>query len=129
MTRWLATSIGSVLAASFVAGCFPSKPVATPADLERANSELRRTNARLARAKLARADSAAATLVAELEGQRQAAEEGGRLQASYDELREWALDLERQLQEITATRTWRVAARYGRAREATKRALLRRRGS
>ena len=101
-------------------------PMATPADLERATSELRRTNARLARAKLAKADSAAATLVATLGRERP---EEGRLQAAYDELREWALDLERQLKEITATRTWRLAARYAKAREAMKRSLLRRGGS
>jgi glycogen(starch) synthase len=103
-------------------------PAATAFDLERANSELRRTNARLARAKLAKADSAAATLVAKLERERSAPEEG-RLQDAYDELREWALDLERQLKEITATRTWRLATRYWRSREALRRALIRRVGS
>jgi hypothetical protein len=103
-------------------------PAATAFDVERANSELRRTNARLARAKLAKADSAAATLVAKLERERSAPEEG-RLQDAYDELREWALDLERQLKEITATRTWRLATRYWRSREALRRALIRRVGS
>jgi len=96
--------------------------------LEEANSELLRTNARLARAKLAKADSAAATLASKLERERPEPEQG-RLQASYDELREWALDLERQLKEITATRTWRLATRYWRSREALKRALPRRGGS
>jgi len=69
-----------------------------------------------------------ATLASKLERERPEPEQG-RLQASYDELREWALDLERQLKEITATRTWRLATRYWRSREALKRALPRRGGS
>jgi glycosyltransferase involved in cell wall biosynthesis len=117
-----------------------SKPApadtADPRRLEQANRELRVTNARLARSRWAKADSAAATLVARLELERQELEER-RLHESYDrqahrrrieELQEWALDLERQLKEITATRTWRLATRYWRSREAMKRALLRRGG-
>jgi glycogen(starch) synthase len=105
--------------------------------LEQANRELRGTNARLARSRSAKADSAAATLVARLELERQQLEER-RLHESYDrqahlrrieELQDWALDLERQLKEIRATRTWRLATRYWKSREAMKRALLRRGGS
>ena len=90
----------------------------------------------MAWSKWAKADSAAATLVARLELERQELEER-RLHESYDrqahlrrieELQEWALDLERQLKEITATRAWRLATRYWRSREAMKRALLGRGG-
>jgi hypothetical protein len=75
---------------------------------------------------LGKADSAAATLL------------GQRRRDSYDsadlterqvhlrrieELHEQALALERQLQEITATRSWRLATRYWAARDGLRRGL------
>jgi SAM-dependent methyltransferase len=95
-------------------------------NLERANHELRSANVRLARSPLGKADSAAATLL------------GQRRRDSYDsadlterqvhlrrieELHEQALALERQLQEITATRSWRLATRYWAARDGLRRGL------
>ena len=121
---------GSILASP--AGPFEAAPSDTGdmRTLEQANRELRRTNARLAKGKLAKADSAAATLIANLELERQALEER-RLRESYDpedpterqaHLRRID-ELERQLNEVTATRAWRVVTRYW----ALKRALLGRR--
>jgi 2-polyprenyl-3-methyl-5-hydroxy-6-metoxy-1,4-benzoquinol methylase/Skp family chaperone for outer membrane proteins len=106
-------------------------------NLEQANRELRRANARLGRERLGRADSAAATILGQLELERRALQEQ-RVRESYDpenpterqahlarieELHEHALDLERQLRTINSTRAWRLATSYWSLRDALKRAL------
>lgn len=108
-------------------------------NLEAANAELRRANARLGREWLGKADSAAASLLAKLESERAELEEqlGGyeRLdpQAAerralihrVDELHEQVLAQDRQLREVTGTRAWRLAARYWSTRDRAKRLLRR----
>ena len=95
-------------------------------NLEQANRELRRTNARLARSKWAKADSAASTLLGKLELERRRLKEL-RLAQSYDpedlterqahlrrieELNEQALQLDRTVQQMMSTRVWKVATQY-----------------
>lgn len=106
-------------------------------NLEHANRELRRTNARLARNKWAKADSAASTLLANVELERRALKKL-RLQQSYDpedeterqahlrrieELHEEALALERTVKEMKSTRAWSLVSRYWATRDAIARAL------
>lgn len=100
-------------------------------NLEHANRELRRVNARLARDRLGKADSAAATVLGKLERERTALEERRRAHPTerqaqlrrIEELHEQALAQERQLREMTSTRAWRLATRYWGMRDALKSAL------
>lgn len=104
-------------------------------NLERAHRELHRTNARLAGAKLGKSDSAAVSVLAKIERERQLLEEL-RLKYEYDpsslterqahlrridELHAQALDLEGQIREITGTRAWRMSTAYWTSRDRLKR--------
>jgi SAM-dependent methyltransferase len=91
-------------------------------NLERANTELRRANARLARGFLGIADSAAAALIAKIERTERelaAANERLREREQEAELHTWIDQLHRQIYEhkhqvqaMEATRVWRLAGRY-----------------
>jgi SAM-dependent methyltransferase len=106
--------------------------------LERANTELRRTNARLWRGKLGVADSAAASLLGRLRTTEEALEEARRTIADFErerdeslrkaqheqELNAWIADLHRQIDTLRSeierthgTRVWRLASRYWGARD------------
>jgi len=114
---------------------------ATPAhtrymrNLELANAELRRANARLGREMLGVADSAAASILArvdrltkELEEARVRIDEEERAADAKRAHDEWIENLHEQIenhkrtiQEIQATRVWRLAGRYWGARELLRR--------
>jgi SAM-dependent methyltransferase len=95
-------------------------------DLEGANKELRRANARLSRKLIGTADSAAATLVAklkraesELAALREQLEERERAEKEARELHEWIEHLHAEIEHhrsevegMQATRVWRLAGRY-----------------
>jgi SAM-dependent methyltransferase len=109
------------------------KLIAAPAhtrymrNLERANAELRHTNARLAREKLGVAESAAASLLArverletELEQARARAEEEERAVAHDDWIKHLHAEIDRhrrQVEAMEATRVWRLGRRYWRLRD------------
>jgi 2-polyprenyl-3-methyl-5-hydroxy-6-metoxy-1,4-benzoquinol methylase len=109
-------------------------------NLETANLELRRTNARLGRQWLGKGDSAAASLLAKLEAERAELEqhlsgfdrgdpetaERRALVRRIDQLHEQVLAQDRQLREMIATRAWRLAARYWSVRDRAKRTIRRR---
>jgi hypothetical protein len=98
----------------------------TREQLEEANAELRRANARLAREKLGKADSAAATLLAGLEAEREelarrvgelpsadpVADERRALIRRVEELHEQVLAQERELRQLKQMRAWRLASTY-----------------
>jgi SAM-dependent methyltransferase len=96
-------------------------------NLERANTELRSVNARLARGFLGIADSAAASLIAKLgRTERELAtmkkrlrekEQEAELHTWIDHLHEEIYKHKRQVQAMEATRAWRLAARYWRLRD------------
>lgn len=110
-------------------------------NLESANEELRRANARLAREQLGKADSAAASLVARLEAERAALEAAKRhlageldpeaaaraerqaLVQRIEELHDQVLAQDRQLRDLTATRGFRLVTSYWRLRDHAKRAV------
>jgi hypothetical protein len=98
----------------------------TREQLEEANAALRRANARLAREKLGKADSAAATLLARLEAEREelarrvgelpsgdlVADERRALIRRVEELHEQVLAQERELRQLKQMRAWRLASTY-----------------
>jgi 2-polyprenyl-3-methyl-5-hydroxy-6-metoxy-1,4-benzoquinol methylase len=104
-------------------------------NLEAANEELRRTNARLGREWLGKADSAAASLLAKLEWERAELEqllagfdrsdpvtaERKSLVSRIEQLHEQVLAQDRQLREMAGTRVWRLAGRYWATRDRVKR--------
>ena len=85
-------------------------------NLERANAELHRVNARLARGVLGKADSAAASLVARLEDTERALAEAPNLEAEIRRRDEIIVEMQR-------TRAWRLGQRYWRVRDALKRVV------
>jgi 2-polyprenyl-3-methyl-5-hydroxy-6-metoxy-1,4-benzoquinol methylase len=100
-------------------------------NLERANEELRRVNARLARGLIGTADSAAASLLAkverterELAAVRQQLAERERAERQEQELHAWIDQLHeeidrrgREVEAMQATRVWRLAGKYWRLRD------------
>jgi hypothetical protein len=94
--------------------------------LEAANAELRRVNARLAREKLGKANSAAASLLAKVEAEREelarrlgelpsgdpVADERRALIRRVEELHQQVLAQEHELRELKRMRLWRVSSRY-----------------
>ena len=107
--------------------------------LRAANAELQRANVLLARRRFGKADSAAASLLAKLEAERDELEarlgklepldpvaaERRALIGRVEELHGQVLAQQQQLHEITATRTWRLAARYWAMRDRVKGAFER----
>jgi SAM-dependent methyltransferase len=91
-------------------------------NLERANTELRRANARLGRDLLGVADSAAASLLAKLErterelaavkNQLREKQPEAELRTWIDHLHEQIYEQKRQVETMQATRAWRLAGRY-----------------
>lgn len=98
----------------------------TREQLEAANADLRRANARLAREKLGKADSAAASLLAGLEAEREelarrlgdlpsgdpVADERRALIRRVEELHEQVLAQERELRELKSMRLWTLVSGY-----------------
>jgi hypothetical protein len=100
-------------------------------NLERANAELKRTNARLSRELIGTADSAAATLLAKLKRAeselvvlREQLAERERAEKQDQELHAWIEHLHeeigqrtREVESMRATRVWRLAGKYWRLRD------------
>jgi SAM-dependent methyltransferase len=96
-------------------------------NLQRANVELRRVNARLARGFLGKADSAAASLVARVEDAERALAEATPKQEWVEHLQAETHRRGEIIDEMQRTRAWRMGQRYWRARDALKRIIPRNR--